>query len=208
VGEPCDRVGDVDSPVDTAPRAATIGDAHVGAPGHRDGDVDSAVATAPRAAPGAASGAALGPRAKQSIPPAVRRAVLVRDQRRCRVPGCTHAAFVDVHHIQPRAEGGRHDPDNLITLCSAHHRASHRGELFIEAHPYGAPTFRHADGTDYGHAVAPRVVDARAKVFSGLRNLDFREREIRAVLAELLADEVLRTPLPNACSAKHCAEFA
>jgi HNH endonuclease/RuvA, C-terminal domain len=168
-------------------------DAHVGV-GDRDGAVDSPVDTAPRAA---AIGAAPSPRAKQSIPPAVRRAVLARDQHRCRVPGCTHATFVDVHHIRPRSEGGGHDPDNLITLCGAHHRASHRGELIIEAQPGGAPTFRHADGTDYGHAVTPRVVDAHAKVFSGLRNLGFREREIRAVLAELLADEDLRDTSPE-----------
>jgi hypothetical protein len=84
------------------------------------------------------------PRAKQSIPPALRRAVLTRDQRRCRVPGCTHATFVDVHHVQPRAEGGRNDASNLLTLCSAHHRATHRGELLIErehdeASSYGTP---------------------------------------------------------------------
>jgi hypothetical protein len=38
------------------------------------------------------------PRAKQDVPPAVRREVLRRDRHRCQVPGCTHANFVDVHH--------------------------------------------------------------------------------------------------------------
>jgi hypothetical protein len=161
---------------------------------HRDVDVDSSVDASPRVAD---IGAMPSPRANQNIPPAVRRAVLARDHHRCRVPGCTHSTFVDVHHIRPRAEGGSHEPHNLITLCSAHHRASHRGELIIEAHRGGEPTFRHADGTAYGHALEPHVVDAHTKVFSGLRNLGFREREIRAVLAELLADEELRDTTPE-----------
>jgi hypothetical protein len=131
-------------------------------------------------------------RAKQSIPPAVRRAVLARDRHRCRVPGCTHATFLDIHHVVPRSEGGSNDPENIITLCGAHHRATHRGELVIEPSLDGSPRFRHADGSTYGHAVAPRVVDAQAKVFAGLRHLGFRERDIRAVLAELLADDELR----------------
>jgi len=29
--------------------------------------------------------------------------------------------FIDVHHLQPRSEGGRNEASNLITLCSAHH---------------------------------------------------------------------------------------
>ncbi len=135
--------------------------------------------------------------AKQSVPPALRRAVLARDQHRCRVPGCTHTTFVDVHHIQPRSEGGRNEARNLITICGGHHRATHRGELIIKSDPNGGPTFLHADGTPYGHPITAAVVDAHAKAFSALRQLGFREREIRAVLTELLADEDLREPTPE-----------
>ncbi|HEY8429179.1 MAG TPA: HNH endonuclease signature motif containing protein [Sandaracinaceae bacterium] len=53
------------------------------------------------------------PRASQSIPPKVRRAVVARDGGRCAVPGCRNAAFVDVHHTDRRADGGSHDPDGL-----------------------------------------------------------------------------------------------
>ena len=125
------------------------------------------------------------PRAQQSIPPALRRAVLARDRRRCRAPGCTHAAFVDVHHVQPRAEGGRNEAENLLTLCAGHHRAVHRGELLIEREPDGGLAFRHADGAAYGHPIAPRLIDAHAKVFSALRQLGFREGEVKALLSEL-----------------------
>jgi hypothetical protein len=181
-------------------------DAHVGARCDGDpvaaadtvADVDTNVDRRLDAPPrGAAIAEAPSPRAKQNIPPATRRAVLARDQHGCRVPGCSHATFVDVHHVRPRAEGGGHEPDNLITLCSAHHRASHRGELIIERDGSGALIFRHADGTAYGHPVTPRVVDAHTKVSSALRNLGFREREVRAVLAELLADENLRDAPPE-----------
>jgi hypothetical protein len=106
--------------------------------------------------------------------------------------GCTHVTFLDVHHVVPRSEGGSNDPENTITLCGAHHRATHRGELIIEPSLAGAPTFRHADGSNYGHSVAPRVVDAHAKVFAGLRHLGFRERDVRAVIAELRGDDELR----------------
>jgi Holliday junction resolvasome RuvABC DNA-binding subunit len=100
--------------------------------------------------------------------------------------------FVDIHHVVPRSEGGCNDPDNIITMCGAHHRTAHRGELVIEPSRDGSPRFRHADGSPYGHAVTPRIVDAQAKVFAGLRHLGFRERDVRAVLAELLADDELR----------------
>jgi hypothetical protein len=131
------------------------------------------------------------PRAKQSIPPALRHAVLTRDRHRCRVPGCTHTTFVDVHHVQPRSEGGLNDASNLLTLCSVHHRAVHRGELLIPGEHVGALTFRHADGAAYGSPVAPRLVDANAKVFSALRHLGFREGEVKTVLAELRSDAQL-----------------
>jgi HNH endonuclease/RuvA, C-terminal domain len=195
--------------------ATANSDARVGADVSRDARVGADVASASRAHSGATEDPAgsvdsvrvdaipltrdVGhsgqprPRAKQTIPPAVRRAVLTRDQRRCRVPGCTHMTFVDVHHIVPRSEGGRNEATNLVTLCGAHHRAVHRGELSIEPSGEAGLRFRHADGTPYGQPVAPYAVDVQAKVFSALRNLGFREREVRAVLAELSSNEHCET---------------
>ena len=49
------------------------------------------------------------PRAKQKIPPATRRAVLQRDEHRCRVPGCKNTSFLDLHHVRT-AFGGRPEP--------------------------------------------------------------------------------------------------
>jgi 5-methylcytosine-specific restriction endonuclease McrA len=70
--------------------------------------------------------------AKSLIPPATRRLVLARDRHRCQMPGCNHTRFLEIHHIRPRARGGTHDPDNLITLCSACHRRAHQGDPIPE----------------------------------------------------------------------------
>jgi hypothetical protein len=95
--------------------AAPANDAHMGAP---DRSSESSSQVANEAPANEAARVVPIARAKQTIPPAVRRAVLARDQQRCRVPGCTHATFLDVHHIRPRSEGGSNDPANLIGICS------------------------------------------------------------------------------------------
>jgi hypothetical protein len=129
-------------------------------------------------------GAHTGARAKQTVTPATRRSVLRRDHQRCVVPGCRNALFLDVHHVEPRSEGGRNEADNLITLCGVHHRAAHRGELVVAGNVSTGVRFRHADGSDYGRALEPRVAEIQAKAFAALRGLGFREGEIHRTLAE------------------------
>jgi hypothetical protein len=52
--------------------------------------------------------------------------VLYRDQGACQAY-CSSRSRLQPHHIKPRAQGGDHDPDNLITLCWYHHHvAIHR----------------------------------------------------------------------------------
>jgi 5-methylcytosine-specific restriction endonuclease McrA len=126
-------------------------------------------------------------RATQTVPPSVRRAVLRRDRHCCQVPGCRHVGFVDVHHVQAREEGGAHDPDNLVTLCAAHHRACHRGALVVQGRVSTGLSFHHADGTEYGGTVSMTDADVQTRAFRALRNLGFREREVRRALAEVTA---------------------
>jgi hypothetical protein len=125
-------------------------------------------------------------RTTQSVPPAVRRRVLHRDDHVCSVPGCRNALYLDLHHLTPRAEGGPNADENLVTLCGVHHRAAHAGELLIAGSPPRDLRFLHADGTPFGGPLDPRALDANAKVFSALCNLGFREVEARAVLNDLL----------------------
>jgi hypothetical protein len=127
-------------------------------------------------------------RASQGIPPATRRLVLRRDHGQCVVPGCRHAVFVDVHHLQLRSEGGNHDADSLVVLCAAHHRALHRGLLIAEGSSAVTVTFRHADGSAYGDLVSPRSAMAQTQAFAALRKLGFSEGEVRRALARLRTD--------------------
>ncbi|MBP6842358.1 MAG: HNH endonuclease [Kofleriaceae bacterium] len=89
-------------------------------------------------------------RVTKTIPPRTRRAVLRRDRGRCVVPGCRNARYVDVHHIVPRAAGGKHTPSKLTALCSAHHQAAHDGRLRIDGTAPGKLRFVHGDGRPYG----------------------------------------------------------
>jgi hypothetical protein len=124
----------------------------------------------------ASHGNARPTRAKQTIPPALRRRVMRRDGGRCQVPGCRHAVFTDVHHLRPRSEGGANTLENLVTLCSAHHRAIHRGELVVGA-PANGLIFRHADGTPYGASSARTSTELRAKAQRALTRLGYGETE-------------------------------
>jgi len=127
-------------------------------------------------------------RAKQEIPPATRRSVLRRDHHRCQAPGCAHATFVDLHHVQTREDGGNHDSNNLLTLCGAHHRAVHEGALRISGSVDGGLTFQHADGTRYGALPNAPNAFVRARAFQALRGLGFGERETTRALDHVLCD--------------------
>jgi hypothetical protein len=45
-----------------------------------------------------------------------------RDEWRCQAPGCSARRRLEAHHIIFKSAGGTDDPENLITLCHAHHR--------------------------------------------------------------------------------------
>jgi hypothetical protein len=139
-------------------------------------------------------------RATQSIPPALRRQVMRRDRGRCVVPGCRHATFVDLHHIEARSDGGAHDGDNLIVLCSAHHRALHRGQLEIVGSVREGMLFRRADGLRYGSLDAARAADACERAFLGLRDLGFGEKEARRAINHVRVEGDTETLLRRALS--------
>ena len=132
-------------------------------------------------------------RAHQRTRPAARRAVVRRDGGRCVVPGCKNTLFLDVHHIVLRSEGGDDDPDRMVLLCGAHHRAQHRGQLIIEGSMSTGLSFRHADGARYGAAARPRISAVYEDAFRGLRSLGFRESEVRAALERLRTDASMTT---------------
>ena len=63
--------------------------------------------------------------ASRSIPPATRRALVVRDHH-CVFPGCDRPApWCDGHHLIHWADGGPTKLDNLGLVCGTHHRKVH-----------------------------------------------------------------------------------
>jgi hypothetical protein len=66
-------------------------------------------------------------RARRTVPPALRRALVLRD-RCCQFPGCTRPAeWCDGHHIKHWADGGVTSKENGTILCHPHHRMVHEG---------------------------------------------------------------------------------
>lgn len=76
----------------------------------------------------------------QSTPPGgssqanIRHTVHARDRGACqyKMPNgkiCGERKWIHVHHIRPKSEGGEDRPENLTTLCSAHHRLVHESHL-------------------------------------------------------------------------------
>jgi hypothetical protein len=97
-------------------------------------------------------------RRTRTIPPALRRALRSRD-RGCRFPGCDNQRFLHAHHIQHWARGGPTAIENLVQLCSFHHRLVHEGGFHVERIGRRGIRFRRPDG---------RVI-ADAPLHTGLR---------------------------------------
>jgi hypothetical protein len=68
----------------------------------------------------------------RTIPDKIRRFVLARDGG-CTIEGHHSRYRLQVHHIDPRARGGDHDPKNLTTVCwYCHHIPIHREGLELQ----------------------------------------------------------------------------
>ncbi|HSD48809.1 MAG TPA: DUF222 domain-containing protein [Actinomycetota bacterium] len=92
-------------------------------------------------------------RSTKVVPPAIRRALTVRD-RGCAFPGCGRPpSWCDAHHVLHWADGGKTALDNLVLLCRPHHRAIHRG--FGVRILDGRPVFTRPDGAEMLEPVPP-----------------------------------------------------
>jgi hypothetical protein len=74
-------------------------------------------------------------RRTRTIPPALRRALQVRDGG-CRFPGCG-LRFTEGHHLVHWADGGKTTLDNLVLLCRFHHRRVHEDGFGVRRGPDG-----------------------------------------------------------------------
>jgi uncharacterized protein DUF222 len=89
------------------------------------------------------------------VPPALRRAVIVRD-RHCRFPGCDRPhTWCDAHHVLHWADGGPTAVANLLLLCRRHHRMVHQPGGFRLKLVDGMPLFKRQDGSVLGDRAPP-----------------------------------------------------
>jgi len=72
---------------------------------------------------------------------ALRRALAVRDDGRCRFPGCT-CRIVDAHHVVHWQNGGANEPTNILSVCRRHHVLVHEGGYRVELDGAVARFFR------------------------------------------------------------------
>ncbi len=79
------------------------------------------------------------------VHPSLRRKLLSRDKG-CRFPGCTHEKWLTAHHVVHWADGGETTAENLVMLCSKHHRLLHEGGFEIKPGASGQWHFRNASG--------------------------------------------------------------
>ena len=93
-------------------------------------------------------------RKTRTIPPAIRRALRLRD-RGCRFPGCCETRFVDARHIHHWCDGGETSMENLLLLCRQHHRLLHEGVYSI-AHLNEDLVFTDAKGKQIPVALYPQ----------------------------------------------------
>ncbi|MCG6987319.1 MAG: HNH endonuclease [Gemmatimonadetes bacterium] len=104
-------------------------------------------------------------RRTRTIPPAIRRALEIRD-RGCVFPGCG-LRFTDAHHVVHWADGGATKLENLALVCRHHHRLLHEEGYRLELNPWegGRPVFYDPRGVPVPDVVpvtevGPRAVEA------------------------------------------------
>ena len=76
----------------------------------------------------------------------------------CAVPGCGQTRFLHYHHVQPYPHGPT-DLDNLVPICSFHHRRIHSGHLNA-AIVDGQAQFHDERGRLLGNTMAQHALNA------------------------------------------------
>ncbi|GLZ39519.1 HNH endonuclease signature motif containing protein [Actinokineospora sp. NBRC 105648] len=80
-------------------------------------------------------------RARYTVPPHLRRALILRD-RGCAFPDCDRRPRAcAAHHVQHWARGGPTALGNLVLLCPRHHRLIHNSEWQVRITTSGRPEF-------------------------------------------------------------------
>ena len=97
-------------------------------------------------------------RRRRIVPARLLRALKLRDQKRCRFPGCAHQRYVEAHHVKHWIDGGETCLENLVLLCGAHHRLLHHGAYHIVIED-GAVVFVGRNGEVIAPALSPQFAE-------------------------------------------------
>jgi hypothetical protein len=100
-------------------------------------------------------------RKTRTVPPSIRRALQRRDHR-CQFPGCDNRRFLHAHHIEHWAHGGETKLDNLVLLCSRHHRFLHESGYSVVRREEGELEFRNRWGIVVENLPRPPRGDPRS----------------------------------------------
>ena len=84
------------------------------------------------------------------------RQVRYRD-RGCQFPGCGTRSFTQAHHVRWWRHGGRTDLDNLVLICTFHHRLVHEHGWSIRREDDASFHWFRRDGTRYLAGPSPGV---------------------------------------------------
>ena len=87
------------------------------------------------------------------------RQVRYRD-RGCRFPGCRTKSFTQAHHVVWWRNGGRTTLDNLLLICSFHHRLVHEHGWSVRRDADGETRWFRRDGTGYQAGPSPPLREA------------------------------------------------
>jgi hypothetical protein len=114
-------------------------------------------------------------RKQRTVSTPLRRALWARD-RHCTFPGCHRTKWVDAHHVRHWIDGGETSAENLVLLCSYHHRLLHEGGYRIRRDYQGESYFVRADGR-----AIPRCGYRADNVIDDSENPSTEVRELRGV---------------------------
>lgn len=99
-------------------------------------------------------------RMRREPPSWMARQVRYRD-RGCVFPGCGTRAFTEAHHVVWWSKGGRTDLDNLVLICSFHHRLVHEYGWRLSRTPDGEVRWFRPSGDRYRAGPSPGNRSAR-----------------------------------------------
>jgi hypothetical protein len=94
----------------------------------------------------------------RSVPREVCRELFERQGHRCAVPFCGRGIFLEKAHVVAHSHGGGREADDLLGLCSYHHRLLDSGRMRMEG-TAANPRFFDEEGRDLSHRLGavPRV---------------------------------------------------